>query len=63
MHTEFQWGNPREREHLEDRGVDGNIITKYIFGKWVGGMDWSHLAHDGDRWWELVNAVMNFRVT
>jgi hypothetical protein len=27
-----------------------------------GGMDWIELAQDRDRWWELVNAVMNLRV-
>jgi hypothetical protein len=27
-----------------------------------GGMDWNELAQDSDRWWELVNAVMNFQV-
>jgi len=24
-----------------------------------GGMDWIELAQDRDRWWTLVNAVMN----
>jgi len=24
-----------------------------------GGMDWIHLAQDRDRWWALVNVVMN----
>jgi hypothetical protein len=28
-----------------------------------GGLDWVDLAKDGDRWRELVNAVMNPRVT
>jgi hypothetical protein len=27
-----------------------------------GGMDWIHLAQDGDQWRALVNTVMNLRV-
>jgi hypothetical protein len=34
---------------LEDPGVDGRIILKWIFEKLDGGMDWIHVAQDGDR--------------
>ena len=44
---------------MEDPGVDGRIILKLIFKKWDGGMDWIDLAHDIDRWQELVKALMN----
>jgi hypothetical protein len=27
------WGNLRERDHLEDTGVDGRIILRCIFRK------------------------------
>jgi len=27
-----------------------------------GGGDWMELAQDRDRWWTLLNTVMNFRV-
>jgi hypothetical protein len=27
-----------------------------------GGMDWIDVGQERDRWWALVNAVMNFRV-
>jgi hypothetical protein len=31
VHTGFWWGNLRERDHLEDRSVDGWVILKWIF--------------------------------
>ena len=62
MLTGFWWGNQRERDHFEDLGIDGRIILKGIFYKWDGGFDWIDLDQDGDRWWALVNVVMNFRV-
>ena len=36
VHTGFWWGNLRDRELLEDTGVDGRIILKCIFRKWDG---------------------------
>jgi len=39
MHTEFWWGNLKERDHLEDPRVDGIpikcIYKKYDIG-WIG---------------------------
>ena len=63
MHTEFRWGNVRERDHSEDLGLDGKVILKWIFKTWgEGGMDWIYLAQNRDRWRILVNVVMNLRV-
>jgi hypothetical protein len=37
-YTGFWWGNLRERDHLEEPGVDRKIIIRWIFRKWdVGG--------------------------
>jgi hypothetical protein len=50
VHTGFWRGNLREGEHLEDPGVDGRIISKWIFEKWDASMDWINLAHNRDSW-------------
>jgi hypothetical protein len=47
---------------LEDPGVDGRMILKWIFKKWDGGMDWIDMAQNRDMWRALVSAVMNLRV-
>jgi len=34
VYTGFWWENLRERDHLEDPGVDGRIIIKLDMQKW-----------------------------
>jgi len=49
VHTSFWWRNLMERDHLEEPGVDGRIILRWIFRKWEGGMNWIDLAQERDR--------------
>jgi len=35
VYTGVWWGNLRERYHLENPGVDGRIILRWIYRKWV----------------------------
>jgi len=63
VYTGFWWGNLRERDHLVDPGVDGRIILRWVLRKGWVGMDWIDVAQDRERWWALVNAVMNIRVS
>jgi len=60
VHTGFWRGNLRERDLLDDSGIDGRIILRWEVG-W-GSLDWVELAQDRDSWWTLVNMVMNLQV-
>ena len=45
VYAGFWWRNLRERDHLENPGVDGTIILRWIFRKW-DGVDWIDLTQD-----------------
>jgi hypothetical protein len=62
MHAGFLWGNLREGDRKEEQGVDGRIILKIIFGKWMEVMDWIDLAQDRERWRAIANTVMDLQV-
>ena len=51
VYTGFWWGNLRERDHMEDPGVDGWIILRWNFRKWdVGfwtGSSWLRIGTGG----------------
>jgi hypothetical protein len=62
VYTGFCWGNFKERDNLEDPGLDRRIILKWIFRKWDGGVDWIDTVRNRDGCGAVVNAVMNLRV-
>jgi hypothetical protein len=60
----FWWEDLRERDYLEDLGLDGRVILKMGLQEvsW-GGMELVVLPQDRGRWRAVDNAVMKLRVT
>ena len=52
MHTEFWSRTPKERDNLEEIGIDERSIKMVL----------NDVADDGDSWWAPVYAVMELRV-
>jgi hypothetical protein len=44
--TGFWWRNQNERDHLEDRGIDGRMGSEWILRRLAGGVEWMQLAQD-----------------
>jgi hypothetical protein len=55
-------GKPERIDNLDDLGVDGRVILKWILITWDGNMNWIELAQDRERWRALVNTVMSLGV-
>ena len=47
MYAGFWSGNLRKRDHLEGPSVDGRIILKWAFRKWVG-LIWLRIETGGE---------------
>jgi hypothetical protein len=53
---------PKERDHSEDRGIDGRMGSETILGRLVREVAWIGFAQDRDRWQAVLNAVVNLHV-
>jgi hypothetical protein len=61
VYTVFWWGDLKKKLGRPRHRWEDNIKIDLQEVEW-GGMNWSDLAQDKDRWHVLVNAVINLGV-
>ena len=62
-HAGLLWGNLKNREYLQNLGVNGRIILQRILKQWGEKISKINLAQDKNTWWVLGNRVMKFLVS
>jgi hypothetical protein len=60
--TIFWLKSQNEKDHSEDRGVDGRMGSEWILGRLALGVEWVQLAQNRGRWKAVADAVMKLRV-
>jgi hypothetical protein len=58
--TKFWWESRNERDHMEDRDVDGRMGSEWEIGR--EDVEWVQLIQDGGQWRAVVNEIMILRV-
>jgi hypothetical protein len=62
MHTRFWWKDLREKRQLGRPRLIWGDNTKINLQEVGRDVEWIDLAHDRDRQWAVVNAVINLQV-
>jgi hypothetical protein len=63
VHTWFWWGHLKERDNLDNLGIDRSVIFKVDFKEtgWEG-RDWINVVCDEYKGWAVVRMVMHASV-
>jgi hypothetical protein len=60
--TGFWCGNLKERDLLQDLSIDGSIKLTWILNNRMKGHGLDSSGSDRDKWYALVNTVLNLSV-